>query len=147
MAKKLFDANDVELIETVLDLVPDLDLVAYVAKIARKKLKYPIKDHEAFRPLFRSHAAAPFKNRAFAFDDLLEFIPQEFFPIETERDLMCRLLIALQRGHMAHLQEELIGAAAQRGKGGQGVTHLPSPASPAFGNYRRNAGFDTEKAK
>ncbi|HEY5993840.1 MAG TPA: hypothetical protein VIU46_04475 [Gallionellaceae bacterium] len=102
-----FDEKDVELLESVISLIPDLSLVACAAKIARGKIKYPLIDCDALQPIFGGKRLASYKDRKITFAQAQRFIPKEFFPITSERDLLCKLLISFQRGSMVHAQENL----------------------------------------
>jgi hypothetical protein len=120
-----FDADDVDLLESALELVPDLDIVTYIAKLARKRAQYPLSDHAALRTLFGRSRSGRFKDRVLTVEHAERFLPREFFPIDSERDLMCKLLIVFQRGRLFHLQEESTGSAVPLS--GQEGTLLPSP--------------------
>lgn len=102
----LFTEQDVELLEDVLDLVPDLDAVAFAAKLARERIGYPIESHEGLSSLFEDGRQTVFKGRRITMDDAVRFLPRTFFPIDSERDLLCKLMIAFQRGRLVHLEEQ-----------------------------------------
>lgn len=126
--KKYFDERDVELLETVLNLVPDLDIVAYAGKLARDKIKYPIRNHSGLRPLFGNRSVGSFKGRKITFEQAQRFVPDVFFPIKSERDLLCKLMIAFQRGRLFHLQEAARQRDALTFDSQRKFTILPSPA-------------------
>lgn len=123
-----FDEKDLKLLESVLELVPDLDIVAYAAKLARDRVKYPVQDHAGFLPLFGKGKSAQFKDRQITFEDVERFLPKDFFPIASERDLLCKLLIAFQRGRVYHLQENIRSQQPRVISPNEKVTHLPSPS-------------------
>jgi hypothetical protein len=100
-----FDAGDVDLLAAAVALIPDLDITTYAAKLARQAIDYPIKDYEGLRPLFEDGKRASYKNREITFEQAEQFIPKEFFPIETESDLLRKLFMSFQRGSFAHALE------------------------------------------
>lgn len=130
-----FDEKDVDLLEVIVDLVPDLDVVAYAAKLARKRIRYPIEGHSGLLPLFgdAKSGRARFKNRQLTYEQAERFLPGSFFPIESERDFVRKLLIAFQRGRLSHAREESDQAEAGRMDPAGEVTILPSPGVGAFG--------------
>lgn len=81
-----FDEKDVDLLEDIVDFVPDLDVVAYAAKLARKRIKYPIEGHPGLLPLFgdAKSGRARFKKRQLTYEQAERFLPSSFFPIESE---------------------------------------------------------------
>jgi hypothetical protein len=129
--KKLFEDGDLELLLSALQLIPDLEAVAYATKLARKKLKFPLKSRSALRPLFDSAGSVRFRESTIKFAQVERFLPDDFFPIESERAFMTRALIAFQIARTTHQQEEAI--AARRKKLGRPSTHLPSPMPPGVG--------------
>jgi hypothetical protein len=128
-AKRHFDHDDVELLEDVLDLVPDLDVVAFALKTARKTIDYPLQSHDDLVPLFGEKRKHRFKDRELTFEQAVRFLPKEFFPVVSERDFAGKLLIAFQRGMLFHVQTEL--AEGPSGVGSE--TLLPSPRAPSPG--------------
>jgi len=128
---KHFDENDVDLLVSVISLIPDLDLVAYAGKLARKKIEYPVKDSDALQPLFGGKRMANYADRKITFAQAERFIPKEFFPIVSERDLLCKLILAFQHGNTVHVRE----AAAKNSRAAMfasteevDITILPSPS-------------------
>lgn len=106
--QQIFEAKDVELLQKVLLLNPDLETVAYIAKLARDKITYPIKSPENLLPLFRGRSSVfVFKENKLTFKQAEKFIPKEFFPIETEDDLLRRLLIVFAIGRNSHTQDQM----------------------------------------
>ena len=130
---RFFDSEDVGLLEAVLDLVPDLDIVAYAAKLARERVTYPIDDHSGLLPLFSGQDGVIFKDRQITFEQAVRFIPREFFPIESERDFLCRLLIVFQRGRIFHQQEDFCEQMASTLTPTDELNLLPSPTLAPFG--------------
>src|SRR5690349_18695350 len=48
-----FDGGDIDLLVKTMELVPDLEMVAFIGKLARRVgLKYPIVNHDDLLPLF-----------------------------------------------------------------------------------------------
>lgn len=121
----LFDADDLDVIERVFDLFPDAAITAHAVKLARKRLTFPIVDHEGFRVLFDNRGRARFRSHLITFDQAKEFFPPEFFPIESERDFIVRVLIALQRARVIHAREARDGKSTEAAAD-ESVSILPS---------------------
>ncbi len=118
----------------MLELFPDLEVTAYALKLARKRLKFPLSSLDDLEPLF-DHGRASFKGRSFSSDQAREYLPPEFFPIESPRDLGTKIAIALQRAYLLHSQE-LVEQPPGAAHGPDGdVTRLPSPAPPRLSGF------------
>lgn len=89
----VFTPDDLELLEKGLSLQPDLYFTIYAARLARTTIKFPIADHAALKPLFEG-GSLKLKDRFVTFDQVIQFVPKEFFPIETEDQFLSRILIA-----------------------------------------------------
>ena len=136
---RYFDEGDVELLESVLSMIPGLDLVAYAAKRARGKVSYPIREHSDLLPMFDKSRAVRFRDQVISFELAVRFIPREFFPIRSERDLLCKVLLAVQRGITYHLLSD--GASSARGAGDidlAKVAKLPSPRPATLDDLNTN---------
>ncbi len=134
---KHFDANDVELLEKVLVLCPDLDIVAYAAKLAREKIKYPIQDHDGLLPLFGSKPRSrvfKFKEHRVTFEQARQFLPEAFFPIESEDDFLRKVLMAFAIGRNSHfLDTQHTGVLGNlTGFPPATVMFRPSPSATSF---------------
>jgi hypothetical protein len=126
---KYFDANDVDLMEKALDLIPNLTLATYIAKLARKK-GYPFKTYDDFLTLFGNQQKGIFKKRILTFAQVKQFFPKEFFPIENELQLLCRLLIIFQKGDIAHAIEYKKQNDVKKFIGNRKVVEIPAPKMP-----------------
>lgn len=133
-----FDGKDTDLLESALELIPDLLPTVLVAKSVREKLTYPIKSIEVFEPYFTKNKISLPNKTTITYQQVQRFLPPEFFPIETERDLLCRLLIAFQRGRLSHYLHQTKAAAKQHLAGKGEVTLLPSPSLTISGLLRLN---------
>jgi hypothetical protein len=122
---KYFGEQDLDLLESALELIPDLTPTVLIAKFVREKIGYPVKSMEAFDPHFEKNGVILGDKTTFTHAQALKFLPKEFFPLETERDLLCRLLIAFQRGRLSHLLDK--PEEVKREAGGE-LTILPSPS-------------------
>jgi hypothetical protein len=101
-----FDEQDVDLLVEVISLVPNLGEVAYAATLARGRAKYPIEGYDGLAALLDDGRSARFGDREVTLDDAHRFFPKEFFPVDSEQDLIAKLLIAFQRGEVEHLKEK-----------------------------------------
>ena len=132
-----FDANDLELLEKVLVLCPDLDIVAYAAKVAREKIKYPIHDHDGLLPLFGSKSRSrvfKFKEHRVTFEQAKHFLPEAFFPIESEEDFLRKVLMAFAIGRNSHFPDTQHTSALSNLSGlpPETVMFRPSPSATSF---------------
>jgi hypothetical protein len=94
---RVFDASDLELLEEVLGLVPHLTEVAFAAKTARGRLKYPVQTHRALDPLFGKEGFLELGGRRVDNVQTRRYFSQKWFPIESEHDLIRKLLLAFHR--------------------------------------------------
>ena len=96
-AKIEFQSNDFEILDMVLDQVPELRICATVIKRARiANIVYPIERSESLHVLFSGETFEGGGHR-FGVDAVTHFMPTEFFPISNERELVSRVYIALVR--------------------------------------------------
>jgi hypothetical protein len=102
---KLFTTKDVSLLTEALTLIPNLPIVTYAAKRASERLSYPIKSKEELFKLLDDGLVAAFDGRKISAKDIERFVPDEYFPIPDQHALLCRLLIAFQRGDLFHEHE------------------------------------------
>jgi hypothetical protein len=102
---KVFTTKDVSLLTEALTLIPNLPIVTLAAKRARERLSYPIKSKEELAKLLDDGSVAEFDGRKFSAKDIETFVPDEYFPIPDQHALLCRLLIAFQRGDLFHEHE------------------------------------------
>src|SRR5260370_23021854 len=118
--------------EKAFALCPDLDFVTYLVKCARKRVKFPIQDHEGLLPLCDegSHSVT-FKDREATIEQAQQFLPESFFPIESEDDLLFKLFIAFTN---AHSQNQLRTPPLHRFEGfpPEAVMFRPSPSATLF---------------
>lgn len=104
-ARTVFDERDVDLLTRVLSHIPNGVEVAYAAKRARKRAKYPIVNHDGLAALLDDGKVARFRDREVTVDSIQRYVPTEFFPIDDEQDLIAKLLIAFDRAEIEHSQQ------------------------------------------
>jgi hypothetical protein len=93
----VFGKDDFEVLDLAVSLNPDLRISALAVKRARDaKLKYPIERVDALQLLLHKgvfkgggHHILP--------DDVHHYMPEQFFPIDSEEELISRIYIALTR--------------------------------------------------
>jgi hypothetical protein len=107
-----FTADDLPLLEAIVDAVPNLRAVALAAKRVRQHCKYPLATRAALRPVFEGKKAVALGDREVSLEEAELFIPSAFLPIDSERDLLCKLLIAFQIGDHYHVTQNLRRAEA-----------------------------------
>ncbi len=121
-----FVESDLPLLESAIELFPDLLSAVICAKLVREKIKYPIKNSETLRELVPSDGLVQLGSQTVTLENIERFIPTKFFPIENQNQLLQRLLIAFQIGHNSHYydrakdKEELVECHND-------ITILPSP--------------------
>ena len=125
MAGKNFDERDVDLLEEAVSLVPNLAAAAYAGKLARERTKYPIESFDGIVPLFDGQETAEFEGRSVTVKTARRYMPDRFFPIETERDLLCKLMIALATREAEHGARS--ARAAKDLEPSEELTIIPSP--------------------
>jgi hypothetical protein len=110
-----FDAADLEMLVKVVQLHPEAELAAYIAKLARTKIRYPITSHDDLLPLLdkpdKHLGTLKYRERTLTFQDAEQFLPKAFFPIESEDDLLQKSLIALYIGRKSHFREIPVASA------------------------------------
>jgi hypothetical protein len=124
-----FKSDDVDVLEAVIALVPDLDAVARTAVILRRKrAKYPI---DSLADLF-AHVAvgklALLGERKITLEQAGRFFPKEFFPIASEQDLLVKLYLAFHRGTLTHEREDAPPAPSETAKADQPAVRIQGPA-------------------
>lgn len=122
---KYFLPEDFDLLADAVALVPDLGAVAYAAKIVRNRVPYPIESPETLLALL-DEAPIDLAGHEATRDQVKQFLPTEFFPLESEEQLLRRLFIAFQRAS-AYYQLEQQRAANKSEMHGKADTQLPSP--------------------
>ena len=83
-----FDEKDISLLEAALELIPDLDIVTYATELARGKIKYPIKDHSGFLPLFGNSKSAKHKEREITFGQVEQFFPIKMSNTRSDKQVL-----------------------------------------------------------
>jgi hypothetical protein len=123
-----FKADDVELLASVIEVIPNLTEVAHATKLVRTQLTYPIDNRASLMELFAGKKSMRLGQRSITLTQIERFLPENFFPIESERDLICRLLIAFQIGDIYHAEELIQKQLAQPiSSKGSPVELLPGP--------------------
>ena len=104
-ARRVFDEQDVDVLTQVLLHIPNAAEVAYATKRARKRAKYPIKNHDGLAALLDDGKATRFRDREVTVDSIKRYVPKEFFPIDDEQDFIAKLLIAFDRAEIEHQKQ------------------------------------------
>lgn len=131
------DGADLTAVGILLDLHPDLRSVVQAARIVRESASYPITDRAMLQPLFeRRGGRLQVGRHALSYGHAEQYLPDSFFPIEDERDLVCKLLIAFQRGQMQHAHEAWL---RQPKREFRNSTELRSPWLASLSDYSLEA--------
>ena len=132
---RVFDEGDLELLEDVMGLVPNLTEVAYAGKLARDRLKFPVRTHRALDPLFGKEGALELGGRTVSSEQTRRYIPQQWFPIESVDDLVRKLLLAFQR---RDAERAALAARAHAARPvDEDVATIPGPVPLVFGPETR----------
>lgn len=92
-----FDRKDFEILDLVLDQAPELRICAGVIKAARAaELSYPVKSVTALVKLLPEKEVRV-EGRRLQPRHIKRYLPDEFFPVENERELVTRCYVALIR--------------------------------------------------
>jgi hypothetical protein len=102
---RMFTTKDVGLLTEALALIPNLPIVTFAAKRASERLSYPITTRKELVALLDEGGVAAVAGRTISAKDIEAFVPDEYFPIPDQHALLCRLLIAFQRGDLFHEHE------------------------------------------
>jgi len=105
--KERFDSEDLDLLSSVMEVIPNLTEVASAIKLIRKGGKYPIENRDQLLEMFKGKKSIKLAERSVEATQVEQFLPEKFFPIDSERDLICKLLIAFQIGDLYHNEESL----------------------------------------
>lgn len=128
---RVFDAGDLDLLQEVLGLVPNLTEVAFAAKTSRGRLKYPVQTHRALDALFGKEGFIELGGRRVDSIQTRRYFSQRWFPVESEHDLIRKLLLAL------HRREAELAALAARAHGArepdEDLETIPGPVPLVFG--------------
>jgi hypothetical protein len=87
-----------------LELHPELLASAEAVQLSRtQQLSFPVEtlDH-LVGALEKAGGSVTYGGRDITADEVRKFVPEKFFPIESERDLLSRLLIAFLIGRQSH---------------------------------------------
>jgi hypothetical protein len=122
-----FASNELDLVEMAMGLIPNLTLATYIAALVRRKGRYPLTTHSDFLPLTSHKGFLLFDGRRLTFEQAERFFPKEFFPIENEQQLLCRLLAAFQRGDFSHAEEYRKKRDASAIVGNRTIVTIPGP--------------------
>lgn len=121
-----FSEFDLPLLQSAIELFPDLLSAVICAKLVRERIKYPIESAEILKELVPNDGVIQLGNQSVTLENIERFVPIKFFPIENENQLLQRLLIAFQIGHNSHYydcmkdKEEIVEFQDD-------ITILPSP--------------------
>jgi hypothetical protein len=105
--KERLSAEDLPVLEIVLGLHPDLEMVLFVGIHARRLgLKYPLKSHKDLAKLFPGEKKQlMFRGHSVTYDQAVQFLSKEFFPIANEEEFLRRILISLQRETLSQVRK------------------------------------------
>jgi hypothetical protein len=105
----LFDAGDVDLLAQAVSIFPNLEFACYATKVARKRLKFPVRDQsEIVGLLSKNKLPERIAGRRIGKREIEKFFPKEYFPIEDERDFLGKVLGALSYGDVMHHHERFL---------------------------------------
>lgn len=106
---ELFDAGDANLLAQAVSIFPNLEFACYATKVARKQLKFPVRDHAEIAALLsKNKLPERIADRKIGKRALEKFFPKEYFPIEDERDFLGKVLGALAFGDVMHHHERFL---------------------------------------
>lgn len=105
----MFNPEDVDVLAHAVSIVPNLEYACFAAKLAREHLKFSIRSLEDMKPLFSVKGLPEdIAKRGISLAHVKRFLPDEFFPIEDERDFLSKVLGALAWGDEVHLHERFL---------------------------------------
>jgi hypothetical protein len=120
MGEHIFEAEDVELLQHVVELVPELLAVALAAKRARAVgLRFPVKQVQDLFLVLGQEETLAVGRHVLGRKAISRFMPEGYFPIEDEDQLLHRSYVAM----MACREEQVASNSNRRAL---------SVASPTF---------------
>ena len=120
-----FDDQDLELLQTALDLVPNLTAVAYATKLVNKELQYPIGKRDDLLSLFKKRKKLQLSDRVITVADVKQFLPENFFPIQSSLEFMRKIFIAFRIGDIYHYETQIRETKAEENE--QDHEIIPGP--------------------
>jgi hypothetical protein len=138
---RYFEESDLDLLEEVLGLHPGLIVVAVAGKQARSYINYPVENRAALHAVLGEAAQQEVDGVTYTSEHIDRFIPDSHFPITSERDLLQKMFLALQRGHIFHHAHDLRRSPSPGRDVSNDTSVLAAPAAgPAI--LLRNVGQD-----
>jgi hypothetical protein len=111
MGEQLFGAEDVELLQHVVELVPELLAVALAAKRARAMgLTLPVERVEDLLHALGEEESLTVGRHVLRREAISRFMPEWYFPIQDEDQLLRRCYVAM----VACRQEQVAGASKRQ---------------------------------
>jgi hypothetical protein len=111
VSEQLFEAEDVGLLQHVLELVPDLLAVALAAKRAKAMgLTFPVERVEDLFQVLGEEESLSVGRHVLGRQAISRFMPEGFFPIQDEDQLLRRSYVAM----VACREEQQVPGAAKR---------------------------------
>ena len=126
---RYFEKSDLDLLEEVLGLHPGLIAVAVAGKQARSNINYPVENRAGLHALLGEAAQQEVDGVTYTSEHMDRFIPDAYFPITSERDLLQKLFLVLQRGHIFHHAHELRRSPLSGQEISNDTSVLPAPAT------------------
>lgn len=108
MPDSKFTAEDLDVLAKVIEIIPNLTEVAHAARLARKGLKYPVKSRDDLLKLLEGKKSVRLGERSITAAAVGQFMLDKFFPIDSEEDLIRKLLIAFSIGDIYHTEDILV---------------------------------------
>jgi len=105
-----FDVEDLELLASIIEEIPNLTTVTHATKLVRKRLKYPISKRDEILSLFDGKKAVLLGDRKISVANVELFLLEKFFPIQSEQELVRKLIIAFQIGDFYHADQLMLNA-------------------------------------
>lgn len=125
-----FDNADLPLLERILAWQPDLLVAAVVAKRGARIDSFPIANASGLQALLDGERET-FGDQTIARADIPRYVPEEFYPIADEFDLVRKVLVCLRRGRIHHhLQQTAASPLEATRDAGEPVDLLPAPVLP-----------------
>lgn len=115
----VLDPEDLELVDNVLCVIPEMRAVAFLGREARRRgLTYPVSGVEQLVALLRGDTFEMLGHRVDA-DSITEALPAEWFPLDHEGELLSAIHLGLRRcqaDRAGALLDELKSGRATEGR-------------------------------
>ena len=101
----MFDSEDIDLLQAVIALHPQLEQAAYLTKLSLPYLNFPVESCELLAESLKS-CELEWREERFGTREIRRFMKNCFFPISDKSDYLRKVFLACSIGHRYHFHED-----------------------------------------